>query len=77
VKAVQPVRIHTLWDPEARVWVAESPDVPGLVTEAETLEALVEKLRALIPELWELNRGPLPPQALTIRLEAEFALASW
>jgi len=75
VKTVQPVRIRTLWDPEAEVWVAESPDVPGLVTEAETLEALVEKLRALIPELWELNLGAPPPQALTLRLEAEVALA--
>jgi Domain of unknown function (DUF1902) len=32
-----------------------SEDVPGLATEAETLEALTEKLRGLIPELLEAN----------------------
>jgi hypothetical protein len=25
------------WDPEAKVWVATSDDVPGLITEAETV----------------------------------------
>ena len=43
------------WDGEAGVWVATSEDVPGLVTEAETVEALMEKLRVLVPELLELN----------------------
>lgn len=45
------------WDGEAGVWVATSEDVPGLVTEAETVEALMEKLRVLVPELLELNAG--------------------
>lgn len=43
------------WDPEAGVWVATSEDVPGLATEAETIEALTEKLRVMIPELLEAN----------------------
>lgn len=42
-------------DPEACVWIAKSDDVPGLITEAETLEALVAKLRLLIPELLKAN----------------------
>lgn len=49
------VRVEAEWDPEAAVWVAESDDVPGLVAEAETVEALTEKLRVLIPELIALN----------------------
>ena len=52
--------VKAIWDAEASVWVAESDDVPGLVTEAETLEALLAKLRVLIPELLEAN-GVLPP----------------
>jgi len=44
------------WDPEAEVWVATSEDVPGLVTESTTIEALAEKLRTLIPELLEANQ---------------------
>jgi predicted RNase H-like HicB family nuclease len=49
------IRIHALWDPDAKVWTAESEDVPGLVTEADTIEALTEKLRVLIPELLKAN----------------------
>jgi hypothetical protein len=38
---------------------AESPDVPGLVTEAETMELLLAKVRNLVPELLELSgSGP-------------------
>ena len=44
------------WDPEAEVWVATSDDVPGLATEAPTVEALSEKLRIIIPELLEANQ---------------------
>ena len=43
------------WDSEAGVWVAESEDVPGLVAEAESPNALAGKLRVLIPELLGLN----------------------
>ena len=47
--------ISAIWDDEAQVWVVTSENVPGLVTEADTLEALTQKLEALIPELLELN----------------------
>jgi predicted RNase H-like HicB family nuclease len=43
--------IEAFWDSEAEVWVATSEDVPGLVTEAETIELLTSKLRVMIPEL--------------------------
>lgn len=43
------------WDNEARVWVATSDDIPGLVAEAESRELLLERLRELVPELLELN----------------------
>jgi predicted RNase H-like HicB family nuclease len=49
------ITVNAEWDPEARVWVATSDDVPGLVTEAETVEALAEKLAVMIPELLEAN----------------------
>jgi predicted RNase H-like HicB family nuclease len=48
-------RIEASWDPEAEVWVAVSEDVPGLATEAASVEALTHKLRILIPELLEAN----------------------
>ena len=47
------------WDPEANVWVVTSDDVPGLATEAATIEELTARLRTMIPELLEAN-GLLP-----------------
>ena len=47
------------WDSESAVWVATSDDVPGLVTEAETIEALDAKLMVLVPELLKENEATL------------------
>ncbi len=55
----KPYFVRAEWDAEANVWVATSEDVPGLVTEADTLEALDLKLKVLVPELLEAN-GCLP-----------------
>jgi predicted RNase H-like HicB family nuclease len=54
----EPLRIKAFWDDEAKVFVAESDDVPGLVTEADTVSALVQKLKVLIPELLDENGYP-------------------
>lgn len=43
------------WDEDAKVWYVSDSDVPGLATEADTVDALIEKLRAMIPEMLELN----------------------
>ena len=51
------INIQAFWDAEARVWVAESEDVPGLVTEAVSLEQLLGKLNVMIPELLAENTG--------------------
>ena len=49
------ILVRALWDEEAKVWVASSEDVPGLITEADTLEALRDKVLALITELMADN----------------------
>ena len=48
-------RINLLWDSEAGVWVATSQDVPGLVLESGSFDALLERVKYAIPELIELN----------------------
>jgi predicted RNase H-like HicB family nuclease len=55
------IEVTAFWDDEAAVWVAESDDVPGLITEAATMERLIERLQTLIPELMELNCGKTGP----------------
>lgn len=49
-------KVEAFWDSDAQVWVATSDDVPGLVTEASTIEVLMQKLREIIPELLILNK---------------------
>jgi predicted RNase H-like HicB family nuclease len=41
------------WDDEARVWVAESDDIPGLILESGSLDALMERVKVAGPELLE------------------------
>jgi len=66
--------VQARWDSEGGVWVAESEDVPGLVAEAESPNALAKKLRVLVPELLELN-GKLEagsaPVEFVVRYEYE------
>lgn len=59
------------WDSDAGVWVAESEDIPGLVAEAESASALMEKVRVLAPELLQLNRAIEPGQkAISVLVRA-------
>ena len=69
----KPLFIRAEWDEEARVWVATSDDVPGLATEGDTLEVLIEKLKIIIPELLHANGAnsehEVPFEVLTRRFE--------
>lgn len=51
--------VMTTWDEEASVWVASSNDVPGLVLESGSLDALMERVKVTIPELLAIN-GMMP-----------------
>ena len=41
------------WDSEAEVWWISKTPIPGLVTEAPTLDALYQKLVVMVPEMLE------------------------
>jgi hypothetical protein len=49
----RPIIVHADWDPDAAVWVATTRDIGGLVTEADTFEALRAKLPGMILDLLE------------------------
>ncbi len=72
------LKIHAIRDSEAGVWYVDESDVPGLATEAETLEALAVKLKVMIPELLELNGIPSAdsdvPLELLIQSEQRIAI---
>jgi predicted RNase H-like HicB family nuclease len=48
---VRLIVVRATWDQEANVWTAESSDLPGLITEAASLNDLDEKLPGLIQDL--------------------------
>ena len=48
-------KVNFTWDDEASVWIAQSDDIPGLVLEGGSLDALIERVRFAAPELIELN----------------------
>ena len=48
--------IDLIWDEEAQIWVATSEDIPGLVLESGSFDALLERIRFTVPELLELNK---------------------
>jgi Domain of unknown function (DUF1902) len=65
--------IRAVWDPEARVFFAES-NVPGLNVEAETIPELVEILQDVVPALL-LDANAPQSERRRVRLEADLALA--
>ena len=75
--SIKPLFVRAEWDEKALVWVATSDDAPGLATEEDTLEALIEKLKIMIPELLDANGSEqgyeVPFEILTRRFE----IAQW
>ena len=47
--------INIVWNSNNRVWTAVSADVPGLFIELGSYDAIIERLRHVIPELCEKN----------------------
>jgi predicted RNase H-like HicB family nuclease len=71
--------VRAEWDDEAKVWVATSDDVPGLATEAETMEELSKKLEVMIPELLTengyLDAGEISYEVLARKFSVTLATA--
>ncbi len=53
--------VRFAWDDEAKVWIATSDDIEGLVLESESLDELMKRVTAAAPELVALNRQPVRP----------------
>ncbi len=61
--------INFTWDAEADVWIATSNDIPGLVLESGSFDALLERTRFAVPELLKLNSMESHPFSLTFLSE--------
>jgi len=49
--------INFSWDEEARVWIAICDDIP-LAIEHNSFDALIERVKTVVPEILALNRKP-------------------
>lgn len=49
--------VNFTWDNEACVWIATSNDIPGLVLESGSFDALIEHVRIAVPELLTLDNS--------------------
>ena len=56
--------IRAAYDPEAKVWYTLDCDMPGLITEGRTIERLLERAAAILPDLLELNAHLIDPKSL-------------
>jgi predicted RNase H-like HicB family nuclease len=73
----RPIVIHADWDPEAAVWVATTGDINGLVTEADTIEALRAKLPGMILDLLEeYGISDIPPSIEIIARSSDRLVAA-
>ena len=71
------INVISKWDAEAEVWVATSPELPGLILEADTAEGIVEEAQRVITELLQLRHdaGVQGPYSCKITSEREFQIA--
>jgi len=49
-------KIKMMWDNDVSVWIATSDEIKGLVLEHNPFDALIEKIKAAVPELLKLNK---------------------
>ena len=64
-------KIDFTWDNEAAVWIATSDDVPGLVLEGGSFDALLERVKQAVPELVRLNGSNAPDVQLSYSTQRE------
>lgn len=59
------IKVEIIHDNDADVYIATSPDLKGLVVEAETLDELEKEVWVLVPELLTLDKPTLRAKAVT------------
>jgi hypothetical protein len=68
--------IDARWDGDAKVWLATSADVPGLVVEADSWSAMMAEVPVVVAELLEVQGEATRPKSYTFRAEEHLELAA-
>ena len=67
-------KIQVLWDDEARVWIATSTDIPGLVLESGSVDALIERVRVAALELLDVDKKRREGASLDFNIERQMVV---
>ncbi len=67
------ITINVMWDNEACVWIAYCDEI-GLVTEAGSYDALMERIRVMAPEMAHENHKTIS-QYLIVTQDRQWAIA--
>ena len=70
------VFIEAWWDDDAKVWIATSQAIPGLVVEADSWAAMVAEVPLVIDDLLDVRDQKARPSRLTFRAEQQLDLAA-
>lgn len=70
------VIVDAWWDDDAKVWIATSPDIPGLVVETESWGAMVMEVPLVVDDLLDVRGEPGRPRRLTFRAEQQLDVAA-
>jgi hypothetical protein len=66
--------ILLIWDNESARWVAENDDIP-VAFESDSLDVLIDRVTAAVPELLELNGKNHVNVALNFKMERQTVMA--
>jgi predicted RNase H-like HicB family nuclease len=62
-------KVSLNWDDEARVWIAESDDLPGLILESGSLDTLMERVKTATLDLMSADNKGDESVRLLFRME--------
>jgi len=63
--------IKLVWDDDSSRWHTETDDVPGMVLDSNSFDALVEKVQLIAPDMLEANCNYVGPVHFTFKTEYE------
>jgi hypothetical protein len=66
--------VEVAWAEERKVWYVAKSEIPGLVSDAPTYEALMNQVIAVIPKLVALNRVDYAGNDLLVRFTTELTV---
>lgn len=70
------VVVDAWWDDEAKVWIATSADIPGLVVETGSWSEMIAEVPLVLDDLLEVRGEQARPNRVTFRAEQRLDLVA-